>query len=58
MIVLASIAETGDVLEAEVAMASDPGLAQEALDAVKNRTFPGGNQRQAYINVRFLPPQQ
>lgn len=60
VIVLAEIDGEGLVMEAEVSAASDPALAQAALDLVKNRTFPSarGTQRELYVNVRFVPASQ
>lgn len=57
VIVHAEIDPDGNPIEAEISAASDPALAQRALELVKAGHFaPQGNaQRQAYINVRFLP---
>jgi hypothetical protein len=47
----------GNVLEEELSAASDPALAQPALDLVKKTNLPHTAffQRQEYINVRFAP---
>ena len=60
VIVHATVDPAGRVLEEEVAMASDPALAQVALDTVKTATFSqtGAPQRDIYINVRFVPTSQ
>jgi hypothetical protein len=60
VIVLAEIDGDGNAMEAEVSSASDPALAQMALDLVKNRPFPAvrGMQREVYVNVRFVPASQ
>jgi hypothetical protein len=60
VIVHAQIGADGRVLEAELSAASNPALAQSALDQVRQTTFPptGFTQRQAYINVRFVPAAQ
>jgi beta-lactamase regulating signal transducer with metallopeptidase domain len=57
VIVHAGIGGDGGVLEEEVSAASDPALAQAALDLVKHVNLPYVplTQRQAYINVRFMP---
>jgi len=56
VIVHCSIDINGNVLEEELASASDPALAQIALDLVQKTNFSAqGVQRQAYINVRFTP---
>jgi hypothetical protein len=56
VIVHASIDGSGNVVETELSSASDPALAQAALDMVKTQNFPqSGSQRQVYINVRFVP---
>ncbi|HLK68829.1 MAG TPA: M56 family metallopeptidase [Bryobacteraceae bacterium] len=58
VIVHASLNGEGAVVEAEISSASDPALVQTALDAVRKGSFPqAGGQRQAYINVRFVPVQ-
>ena len=58
VIVHAAVDSRGEVLEAETLAASDPALAQPALEVVKSARFPAtGNQRQDYINVRFVPGQ-
>ncbi len=57
VIVHAEFGRNGAVTDAEISAASDPALAQAALDAVK-RSPPasdGATQQQAYINVRFHP---
>ncbi len=45
------------MLEEELSAASDPALAQAALDLVRQMNLPhtGFAQRQEYINVRFHP---
>jgi hypothetical protein len=55
VIVHASIDPGGNVIEEELSAASEPQLAQSALDLVKQRNFgfTGAHQRDAYINVRF-----
>jgi hypothetical protein len=60
VIVHAQISADGSVVEAELCAASNSSLAQSALDLVRQTTFPptGITQRQAYINVRFVPPSQ
>jgi hypothetical protein len=60
VIVHATLDQAGRALEEEVTMASDPSLAQEAMDAVKNGAFSqtGSPQRDVYINVRFVPASQ
>jgi len=60
VIVHAQISADGSVVEAELCAASNSSLAQSALDLVRQTTFPptGLTQRQAYINVRFVPPSQ
>ncbi|MBZ5727101.1 MAG: M56 family metallopeptidase [Acidobacteriia bacterium] len=59
VIVHASVDGEGRVAEEEISSASDPGLARTALDLVRNYRFPAsGAQRQAYINVRFVPESQ
>ena len=57
VIVLAEIGPDGNVIEEELSAASDPALAERALDAVRGMRFPPlpFAQRQVYINVRFLP---
>ena len=56
VIVHAQISGDGVVTEAELSAASDPSLTQSALDQVRQSSFPPtGTQRQAYINVRFIP---
>jgi hypothetical protein len=55
VIVHASINGEGNVIEEELCSASDPALVQTALDLVRNNKFGAGGQRQAYINVRFVP---
>ncbi|HEY3739849.1 MAG TPA: energy transducer TonB [Bryobacteraceae bacterium] len=55
VIVNVTIDRQGRVAEAEVSAASDPSLANSALDAVKKMNFgPSESWRQAYINVRFF----
>ena len=60
VIIHAEIDGDGNVIEAELSAASNPALAQPALDFVKKERFPaaGLTQRQAYINVRFVPASQ
>ncbi len=59
VIILASIDVSGNVLEEELASSSDGALVQSALDLVRKTTFPAqGEQRQAYINVKFTPVSQ
>jgi hypothetical protein len=59
VIILASIDVSGNVLEEELASSSDSALVQSALDLVRKTTFPAqGEQRQAYINVKFTPVSQ
>ncbi len=55
VIVHATIGEDGRVIEEELSAASDPALAQSALDLVKKTSFAGvrATQRDEYINVRF-----
>ena len=55
MIVHATIDPGGNVIEEELSAASEPQLAQSALDLVKktNFGFSAADQRDAYINVRF-----
>ena len=57
VIVHAVIGRNGAVIGAEISAASDPALAQAALDAVKRAppASDGRTQQQAYINVRFRP---
>jgi len=57
VIVHATIDGHGKVLEEEVSSAANPALAQAALDLVKKTNFgaAGSTQREAYINVRFVP---
>jgi hypothetical protein len=59
VIVHAEIGPDGNVIEEELSAASDPALAERALDAVRGMRFPALPlaQRQVYINVRFLPPE-
>ena len=58
VMVHASVSGRGEVVEEELLTASDPALAQTALDLVKNAKFQAaGNQRQMYINVKFIPMQ-
>ena len=58
VIVHASVDGLGSVQDATVTCASDPALAQPALDQVRNRHFPPtGFIRQMYIDVRFVPGQ-
>jgi hypothetical protein len=60
VIVHAEVDPEGNVLEEEVSAASDPALAQPALDLVKKTNLPHAAffQRQEYINVRFHPTSQ
>lgn len=60
VIVHAEVNPAGNVMEEEVSAASDPALAQIALDLVKQTNLPhsGLFQRQVYINVRFHPASQ
>jgi hypothetical protein len=54
----ASVSGRGEMVEEELLTASDPALAQPALDLVKSAKFQaGGGQRQMYINVKFIPLQ-
>ncbi len=55
VIVHAEVDPAGNVLEEELSAASDPALAQPALDLVKKMNLPHTPfaQRQEYINVRF-----
>jgi len=55
VIVHATIDPGGNVIEEELSAASEPQLAQSALDLVKktNFGFSAADQRDAYINVRF-----
>jgi hypothetical protein len=55
VIVHATIDPGGNVIEEELSAASEPQLAQSALDLVKrtNFGFTVASQRDAYINVRF-----
>lgn len=57
VIVHAVIGRNGTVMGAEISAASDPALAQAALEAVKQAppASDGRTQQQAYINVRFRP---
>ena len=57
VIVHAQIDGEGKVVEEELSAAADLALAQPALDLVKRSAFPRAArmQRQAYINVRFMP---
>jgi hypothetical protein len=48
----------GNVTDLELSAASDAGLVQSALDAVKQMSFGGGGQSHAYIKVRFVPVSQ
>ena len=52
----AEINGAGAVLEEEFSAASDPALAQTALDLVRKTQFPraGMSQRQVYITIRFV----
>ncbi len=60
VMVHAEVDPTGNVLEEELSAASDPALAQPALDLVKKMNLPhtAFAQRQEYINVRFHPTSQ
>jgi beta-lactamase regulating signal transducer with metallopeptidase domain len=60
VIVHAEVDPEGKLLEEEVSAASDPALAQIALDVVKAANLPHTpfTQRQEYINVRFHPASQ
>ena len=60
VIVHATLDQAGRALEEEVTMASDPSLAQAAMDAVENGAFStdGSPQRDVYINVRLIPASQ
>ena len=54
----ASVDAAGKVIEEELLAASDPALAQPALDLVRNAAFAAtGSQQQMYINVRYIPAQ-
>jgi beta-lactamase regulating signal transducer with metallopeptidase domain len=57
VIVHAEVDPEGKLLDEEVSAASDPALAQIALDVVKTASLPHApfTQRQEYINVRFHP---
>jgi beta-lactamase regulating signal transducer with metallopeptidase domain len=57
VIVHADVDQAGIVLEEELSAASDPALAQAALDLVGKMNLPHAAfaQRQEYINVRFHP---
>jgi len=58
VMVHASVDAAGKVVEEELLAASDPALAQPALDLVRNAAFAAtGSQRQMYINVRYIPAQ-
>ena len=58
-IVQAEIDLSGNVLEEELVSAADPALSESALDLVKSIQSPAGEtQRQAYINVRYIPESQ
>jgi hypothetical protein len=58
VMVHAAVNSQGEVVEVELLAASDPALAQPALDLVKGTRFQSnGDQRQDYINVRFIPAQ-
>jgi hypothetical protein len=48
----------GNVTDVELSAASDAGLVQSALDAVKQMSFGGSGQSHAYIKVRFVPVSQ
>ena len=56
-IVHVTINRQGSLLEEELIIATDPALAQTALQIVKDSKFSPveGTQREAYINVRFSP---
>ncbi len=60
VIVHAEVDPAGNLLDEEVSAASDPALAQIALDVVKATNLPhtAFAQRQEYINVRFHPATQ
>ena len=60
VIVHAEVDPAGNLLEEEVSAASDPVLAQAALDVVKATNLPhtAFTQREEYINVRFHPASQ
>jgi hypothetical protein len=56
VIVHASVDGQGTVVAEELSIASDPALAQTALDLVKARSFPpNANIREIYVEVRFVP---
>lgn len=56
VIVHASVDAQGNVVAGDLSIASDPGLAQTALDLVKKRPFPpNGNIREIYLEIRFVP---
>lgn len=58
VIVHASVDGQGTVVAEELSIASDPSLAQTALDLVKNRPFPpNGDIREIYVEVRFVAEQ-
>jgi hypothetical protein len=55
VIVHASVDGQGTVVAEELSIASDPALAQTALDLVKAKGFPpNGNTREIYVEVRFV----
>jgi hypothetical protein len=58
VIVHASVDGQGMVVAEELSIASDPSLAQTALDLVKGRSFPpNGNIREIYVEVSFVAQQ-
>jgi hypothetical protein len=59
VIVHAAADGEGNVVEEELSSTADPALVQAALDFVRKSKFPQqGNQRQLYINVKFVPVSQ
>lgn len=60
VIVHAEVDGSGRVVEEELSAASDPALAQPALDFVRTLILPHTEftQRQEYVSVRFVPPSQ
>src|SRR5579871_146453 len=60
VIVRAEVDPGGNLIDEEVSAASDPSLAQIALDVVKATNLPHTpfTQREEYINVRFHPASQ
>jgi hypothetical protein len=57
VIVNAQIGPDGKVVDQELCAAADPSLVARALGQVKTMEFGGSTvQRQAYVEVRFVPP--